>query len=364
MNDEQYMKKAIDLAKKGCGWVNPNPMVGSIIVKDGEIIGSGYHEKYGELHAERNAILSCEKSLIGATLYVTLEPCSHYGKTPPCTEAIIESGIKKVVIGMEDPNPLVEGKGIAVLKEHGIEVITGILEKECRDLNEVFLHYIVTRTPFVVMKYAMTLDGKIATHSGKSKWITGEAARQNVHQSRQTYSGIMVGINTVMVDDPMLTCRLPGGKNPVRIICDTNLRTPMTSKIVKTAGDVPTYIATCSRDQKKTEALRQAGCFVLETEKKNDQIDLKALMIRLGQENIDSILLEGGSTLNYSALSEGIVNKLQVYIAPKIFGGLGAKTPVGGIGIEDPENAFKFTNKKITMFEEDILLEYDVKRGE
>lgn len=364
MTDENYMKIAIELAKKGRGWVNPNPMVGAVIVKNNEIIGTGYHKKCGELHAERNAIASCTKSPKGSTMYVTLEPCCHWGRTPPCTEAIIQNEISRVIIGTKDPNALVSGKGIDILKKHGIKIKTGILQNECTELNQVFFHYIKTKTPFVVMKYAMTLDGKIATCTGESKWITGEAAREHVHISRHTYSAIMVGINTVIADDPLLTCRLPHGKNPKRIICDTNLRIPLSSKIVQTAKEFQTYVATDSEDTQKIQQLIDSGCFIIKTPKKDNHLDLNALMIKLGRENIDSILLEGGSTLNYSALSSGIVNKVQAYVSPKILGGSQAKTPVGGIGIHRLKDAFKLDNKKITVIGEDILLEFYVKRGE
>ncbi len=360
MEDQEYMKMALKLAEKGCGFVAPNPMVGAVIVKNGKVIGSGYHQKYGELHAERNAILSCTEPTEGAAIYVTLEPCCHYGKTPPCTDAIIESGIKTVVIGSEDPNPIVSGKSIDILKEHGINVRTDILKDECHKLNEVFFHYIQTVTPFVVMKYAMTLDGKIATYSGKSKWITNEISREHVHHSRHKYSAIMVGVNTVIADDPMLTCRIPEGRNPKRIICDTNLRTPLTSRIVQSAGEVPTYIATASEDKEKIREFVHRNCKIIHVPKRSEQIDLKILMKKLALEKIDSILLEGGAELNFNALKSGIVNKVQSYISPKIFGGSKAKTPVGGSGIESPSDAFTLANREISFLGDDILIEFEV----
>lgn len=360
MTDAQYMQLALELAKKGCGFVNPNPMVGAVIVKDGEIIGQGYHEKYGEFHAERNALADCAATPKGATLYVTLEPCCHYGKTPPCTEAIIESGISKVVVGYKDPNPLVSGKGIEILRQNGIEVIEGILEKECGELNEVFFYYVRTKTPYVVMKYAMTMDGKTATYNGKSKWVTGEAARRKVHQDRHRYTAIMVGVETVIADDPLLTCRNANGKNPIRIICDTNLRTPLVSQIVKTANNVTTIIATACTDEKRKQAYINANCKIIEISKDKNHINLKELMIKLGQEKIDSILLEGGGSLNWSALQSGIVNKVQAYVAPKIFGGIGAKTPVAGLGLGSPDNAFLLTDSVITVLGDDILIESKV----
>jgi len=360
MKDMEYMKLALELAENGCGYVNPNPMVGAVIVKNGEIIGSGYHENYGELHAERKAINSCVAPLDGATMYVTLEPCCHYGKTPPCTEAIIESGIKRVIVGSLDPNPLVAGKGIEALRNNNIEVETGLMDMENQKLNYIFFHYMKTGMPYVVMKYAMTLDGKIATFSGKSKWITGEKARVHVHQSRHKYSGIMVGVNTVIMDNPMLTCRIPMGRNGTRIVCDTNLRIPFDSKIIQTASEIPTFIATSSLEMDKIKKFSDMGCKVIQVPKKDGHIDLNVLMIKLGEEKIDSILLEGGSTLNFSGMKSGIVNKVEAYISPKMFGGSGAKSPVGGIGIENPDNAFKLVRKNMKMFGEDIFLEYEV----
>lgn len=360
-NHQKYMDLAIELAKKGRGQVNPNPLVGAVIVKDDVIIGSGYHEKYGGLHAERQALAACTQSAAGATLYVTLEPCCHHGKTPPCTAAIIESQISRVVIGSVDPNPLVSGKGIEILRQQGITVITGVREAACQELNTVFFHYIKTKTPYVLMKYAMTLDGKIATYTGKSKWITGAAARAAVHQTRHEMAGIMVGVNTILQDDPQLTCRIEGGRNPSRIICDTHLRTPLTAQVVATARKIPTYLATCSRDQNKIKRFEIMGCKILTVPPAGDHLDLRELMTQLGQEGIDSILLEGGGTLNFSALKSGIVNQLQVYLAPKIFGGAAAKTPVEGPGLEDPGEAFQFTDRKIKIFGDDICLEY-VKR--
>lgn len=360
MVEKLYMKIALDLAMKGCGFVNPNPLVGAVIVKDNEIIGEGYHEAYGMLHAERNAIKNCRKSPRGSTIYVTLEPCCHYGKTPPCTQAIIEAGISKVVIGSLDPNPLVRGKGIEELRNKGIEVIEGVLKEECDSINEVFFHYIKTKTPYVVMKYAMTMDGKIATYTGKSKWITCNSSRKKVHEDRHRYSGIMVGVSTVLQDDPMLDCRIENSKNPVRIVCDTNLRTPIDSKIINTANKIPTIIATCENDEYKQKLYKDKGCKIIVVSKKNNHVDLKELMKKLGEENIDSILLEGGGTLNWSALNSGIVNKVQAYIAPKIFGGIDAKTPVLGIGVDSPDNSFYLSNSKIIRIDEDILIESEV----
>lgn len=358
---EKYMRLALHEAKKGCGWVNPNPMVGAVIVKNDGIIGKGHHRKYGDLHAERNALAACKQDTAGATMYVTLEPCCHHGKTPPCTDAIISSGIATVVIGSKDPNPLIAGKGIEILQKHGIEVVCGVLEKECTELNEVFFHFIASRTPFTVMKYAMTLDGKIATATGKSKWITGEKARNHVHKLRHRYSGIMIGVETVLMDDPMLNCRLPGCKSPVRIICDTKLRTPLESKLVATASELTTYIATAVAKSEKADKLRERGVEIIAVPIKEGRIDLRALMILLGEKGIDSVLLEGGPTLCASALESAIVNKVLVYLAPKIFGGTSAKSAVGGVGVDDPEDAFQMNERQITLLDDDILLEYRMK---
>ncbi|MPM95717.1 Riboflavin biosynthesis protein RibD [bioreactor metagenome] len=293
-------------------------------------------------------------------MYVTLEPCCHFGKTPPCTDAILQSKIARVVIGALDPNPLVAGKGLSILQSRGVEAVFGILEEDCIRLNEVFFHYIKTGKPFVVMKYAMTMDGKIATAEGKSKWITGESARNHVHQSRHRYCAVMVGIGTVLTDDPMLTCRVEKGKNPIRIICDTNLRTPLSSRVVATADRAGTIIATSCGETEKHRPYLDAGCEILMLPQKGSHIDLTILMQALGRRKIDSILLEGGGELNYSALQSGIVNKVQTYVSPKIFGGRLAKTPVGGTGVSEVNHCFRLKNQQITWFQEDLLIESEV----
>ena len=356
--DIQYMKRAIELAKKGIGNVHPNPLVGAVIVKNGKIISEDYHHKCGEFHAERNAIMKCSESMKGAEMYVTLEPCCHYGKTPPCTEAIIEQKIKRVVIGSRDPNPKVSGKGIKMLQEAGIEVIEDFMREECDRLNPVFFHYITTKTPYVVMKYAMTLDGKIATKTGASKWITGEAARAEVQHMRHRYMGIMAGIGTVLADDPMLNVRVEGWKSPIRILCDSGLRIPLDGQIVKSAGKYRTIVAYA--DSENTEAkrkrLHEMGVETICCPDENNQVDLKKLMKYLGEEGIDSILLEGGGTLNDSALRAGIVQEVQAFIAPKLFGGMNSKTPVEGIGVRFPSEAVKLKCTDICQIGEDIRI--------
>lgn len=391
MPEEKYMRRAIELAKRGSGHVNPNPLVGAVIVRDGEILGEGYHECYGQLHAERNAIANAKKrgnSLEGSTIYVTLEPCCHYGKTPPCTEAIIEEKIARVVVGSDDPNPLVSGKGFKLLREKGIEVIPHFLKEECDAMNHVFFHYISTGTPYVAMKYAMTMDGKIACYTGDSKWVTGEESRAHVQTLRNHYKGIMAGIGTVLADDPMLNCRIEGGRNPIRIIADSHLRIPMDSQLVRTAGEQPLIVACLpDADEAKAAQLEAKGVEVLRIpgiavndfstsgsdenlkeessilsdveEKQREVISLSVLMKELGSRKIDGILLEGGGQLNESALQAGIVQRVYCYIAPKIFGGSQAKTPVEGQGLAKAADAWHFTRIGMQEFGQDILLEYE-----
>ena len=372
MPEEKYMRRAIELAKKGSGHVNPNPLVGAVIVRDGEIIGEGYHECYGQLHAERNAIANAKKrgnSLEGSTIYVTLEPCCHYGKTPPCTEAIIEEKIARGVVGSDDPNPLVSGKGFQMLREKGIEVIPHFLKEECDAMNHVFFHYIRTGTPYVAMKYAMTMDGKIACYTGDSKWVTGEESRAHVQTLRNHYKGIMAGIGTVLADDPMLNCRIEGGRDPIRIIADSHLRIPIDSQLVRTAGQQPLIVACLpDADEEKAAQLQEKGVEVLRipgvttadiTEEQKEVISLPVLMKELGARKIDGILLEGGGQLNESALQAGIVDRIYCYIAPKIFGGAQAKTPVEGQGLTRAADAWQFNRIGMQEFGQDILLEYE-----
>lgn len=416
MHDKEYMERAIELAKKGAGWTSPNPLVGAVIVKEDRVIGEGYHKRYGGLHAEREAFSSLKESAKGATIYVTLESCCHHGHQPPCTDAIIEHGISRVVIGSRDPNPLVSGKGAAILKEKGIEVVEDFMRKECDKLNPIFFHFIKTRLPFVTTKYAMTLDGKIATKTGASKWITSEKAREHVHKLRGRYSAIMAGIGTVLADDPMLNCRLEGAHQPVRIIVDSSLRLPLDSQIVKTANEYRTIVAHANSQgvesvenivsqgnsaaddntlqnqgnsaademngvslrksadnvkneisneklNVKKEVLEKNGVEVWELPGEEGRVDLWKLIQKIGEAGIDSILIEGGGELHESALREGIVNHICAYVAPKIFGGAMAKSPVEGIGVDEPGEGALLENLNITILGEDILLEYDVKGG-
>ncbi|MGI6033459.1 MAG: bifunctional diaminohydroxyphosphoribosylaminopyrimidine deaminase/5-amino-6-(5-phosphoribosylamino)uracil reductase RibD [Coriobacteriales bacterium] len=362
MNDEDYMRRCLELAVCGAGHVSPNPMVGCVIVRDGEVLAEGYHHVYGDLHAERDALSHLDGGAKGATAYVSLEPCCHYGKQPPCVDALIEAGITRVVVGAGDPNPLVAGKGLKKLKAAGIEVTTGVLEDECRHVNRVFFHYIQTKRPYVVMKYAMTLDGKIACRTGEARWVTGPEARRRVHEQRNWLSSIMVGIGTVLADDPLLTCRVDGGVNPVRIICDTHLRIPLDSQIVATAGEVKTLVACCDTPTEKTEALEEAGVEILQLPSTDGHLDLDALMDEVGGRGIDGILLEGGAGLNAAALEAGIVQEADVYIAPKFFGGTEAPGPIAGLGCATPDEALQLSDVRVERLGEDLLVSGKVER--
>lgn len=362
MNDDFYMDFAIKLALKGEGKVNPNPLVGAVIVKNNKIIGSGYHEQYGKEHAERNAVKSCNKNMEGSTIYVTLEPCFHFGRQPPCVDMIIEKKIRRVVIGMIDPNPLVSGKSIEKLRENNIEVTVGVREKECKKLNEIFIKYITSKIPFVLLKAGMSLDGKIATYTGESKWITCEESRKDAHNLRNKLYAIMVGINTVILDDPELTCRIKGGRNPIKIIVDSSLRIPIDSKVVK-INPYLTIIATTEKaDENKKRILEDMGISIITTSLKNNKVDLSELLQAIGEKNIDSILIEGGSELNFSALEEGIVDKIRFYIAPKILGGDKSKSSIGGQGFSRLYDCINLNEISYKNINDDLIVEGYIKK--
>ncbi|MDQ1772318.1 bifunctional diaminohydroxyphosphoribosylaminopyrimidine deaminase/5-amino-6-(5-phosphoribosylamino)uracil reductase RibD [Labilibaculum euxinus] len=361
----QYMQRAFELAKKGIGRVNPNPLVGAVIVRDNQIIGEGYHEFFGGPHAEVNAFRSATESVEGATMYVTLEPCSHYGKTPPCAEAIVKNKIGKVVIGMLDPNPLVAGKGVKLLEDNGIEVEYGYLCEELSQMNRVFLKFIQNKIPYVVMKTAMTLDGKIASETGDSRWVSNEKSRARVHQLRNELAGIMIGVDTVIADDPMLTTRLGKGegRNPVRIVVDSSARIPLESKILNTGVQAKTIVAVTDKvDSVKIAQIEDLGNSVIIAKSKNGRVDLADLMVKLGSEGIDGILLEGGATLNFSALEAGIVDEVMSFIAPKIIGGANSKSPVGGEGIKFMKDAIELENIIIGQLGNDLMLTGKIKK--
>lgn len=358
-SDQDFMRRALELAALARGKTSPNPLVGAVVVKDGVIVGEGYHRKAGTPHAEVIALREAGLRAKGADLYVSLEPCCHYGRTPPCTKAIIEAGIKRVVVACEDPNPLVAGKGIEILRQAGITVDVGVLREEARRLNEVFFKYITTGRPFVTLKAAMSLDGKIATFTGDSKWITGEQARQYAHQMRAEHDAVMVGIGTVLADDPLLTVRLPGeDRRPLRVIVDSRLRIPLESRIVLTAKEFPTVVAAVRHEgnQGKKKSLEERGVEVWELPADRGRVDLKALLSELGKREVTSVLLEGGATLNASALEAGVVDKFVFFIAPKIIGGSRAPGPVGGNGAKKVEDAWLVSDLEFSRIGEDLMI--------
>lgn len=358
-----YMNYAVELAKKGIGAVDPNPLVGAVIVRDGRIIGEGYHQFYGGPHAEVNAFANATEDVSGADMYVTLEPCAHYGKTPPCADNIVRHKIKRVFIGMKDPNPLVAGKGIKILENAGIEVICGVEEDKCKKLNPAFLKYITSGKPFVVMKTAMSLDGKIATYTGKSQWISSEGSRDAVQYMRKALMGIMVGINTVLLDDPRLTCRLENSRSPIKIIIDSNLKIPENAKLLKDLPNIRCIIAVGNNyDTEKAKRLTQMGAEIIEVPDNNGKVSLTHLMDKLGEMKISSILLEGGGTLNFSALREGIVDMVISFVSPMIIGGAQSKTPVEGKGFENIEDAIFLEDVHIKEYCSDCLIYGHVRR--
>lgn len=358
--DEAMMRRAIVLARRGAGWTNPNPLVGAVIVKDGRIIGEGYHELYGHEHAERNALASCVADAKGATLYVTLEPCCHQGKQPPCTEAVIAAGIRRVLVGSRDPNPLVSGKGNARLRAAGIEVVEDVLRDRCDALNTVFFHFMTTGRPYVVAKWAMTLDGKIATHAGDARWVSGEESRHDVHRLRHRLAAIMVGIGTVLADDPLLTARLDFPCNqPVRVVADSKLRIPPGCRLLRTATETPLVIATAvANDDPRAAALRARGADVVSLPRADGEVDLVALMHLLGTRGIDSVLVEGGGTVHAAMYAAGLVDRTIVYLAPKVCGGKAAPGPVGGRGVGLMADALALGRPMVERMGDDLKLTY------
>jgi len=362
VNDEKWMKRALRLAGKGRGRTSPNPMVGAVLVKDRKIVGEGYHTKAGEAHAEIVALREAGEEASGATLYLNLEPCTHYGKTPPCAPRVIEAGVKRVIIGMEDPNPLVKGKGVETLRGGGLEVEVGVLEEECRRLNEAFCKYIVIKVPFVILKAAATLDGKIATRNGDSKWISGGASRRFVHRLRDQVDGVLVGIGTVLRDDPMLTARVRGGRDPYRIVLDNRLDIPEEAKVI---GDSPSQLiiaTTALAPAEKIEKLENKGVKILILDFKEGKVDLKSCLSRLGEIGIMSLLVEGGSRVNGSFLDEGLIDKLFLFLSPRLMGDHQALGIFGGRGVSNLPKAIALKEMRTKRVGEDILLEGYLKR--
>jgi diaminohydroxyphosphoribosylaminopyrimidine deaminase/5-amino-6-(5-phosphoribosylamino)uracil reductase len=355
--DEKYMRLAMQLAGNAIGRTSPNPLVGAVIVKDNRVVGCGWHRKAGTPHAEIHALNQAGELAQGADVYVTLEPCAHYGKTPPCAKALVEAKVKNVYGGLLDVNPKVAGKGFKILEDAGIHVEYGFLQDELRKQNEVFFKWIEHKKPFIVLKVAMTLDGKIATATGQSKWITNETSRAYGYKLRDIYDGIMVGINTVIEDNPMLTARVDGGKNPIRIVVDSSLKIDINANVVQDKS-VKTIIATTDKaDKDKILKLQAQDIDVIVVDKdENDKVDIEKLLDILGQQNICSILVEGGATLSGSFVAKKLVDKVYFFIAPKIVGGKEAKTPVAGTGILNLQEALALKDIQIEKLEEDILI--------
>ncbi|MCR5125148.1 MAG: bifunctional diaminohydroxyphosphoribosylaminopyrimidine deaminase/5-amino-6-(5-phosphoribosylamino)uracil reductase RibD [Treponema sp.] len=363
----EFMKLAIDEAKKGEGFTHPNPLVGAVLVKDGKVLATGYHHKYGDLHAERDCLKNARENgtdTKGATMFVTLEPCCHTGKQPPCTQAIIEAGIKKVVIGSRDPNSLVNGKGVEQLRNAGIEVVQDFLKEECDELNSIFFYYITHKMPYVILKYAMTADGRTATVTGKSKWITGEKARENVHRTRAKVAAVMTGIGTVKADDPLLTCRLDDGKEhhqPARIVIDTYLDISPESALVKSAKTSKVLVIYGDYFNPQTNDMREwlfnLGVQTAVFKTDENRISIKEVLEYLAETGIDSVLVESGGELASSVLP--FANEIHAYIAPKIFGGTAdIRVPVRGEGVDSPDDAVIFEKPEIEVFDADVLLKY------
>ena len=355
--NEKYMRLAMQLAGNAIGRTSPNPLVGAVIVKDNRVVGCGWHRKAGTPHAEVHALNQAGELAQGADVYVTLEPCAHYGKTPPCAKALVEAKVKNVYGGLLDVNPKVAGKGFKILEDAGIHVEYGFLQDELRKQNEVFFKWIEHKKPFVVLKAAMTLDGKIATATGQSKWITNETSRAYGYKLRDIYDGIMVGINTVIEDNPMLTARVDGGKNPIRIVVDSSLRIDINANVVQDKSAKTIVATTDKADKDKILKLQAQDVDVIVVDKdENDKVDIEKLLDILGQQNICSILVEGGATLNGSFVAKKLVDKVYFFIAPKIIGGKEAKTPVAGTGILNLQEALALKDIQFKKLEEDILI--------
>ncbi|WP_438824339.1 bifunctional diaminohydroxyphosphoribosylaminopyrimidine deaminase/5-amino-6-(5-phosphoribosylamino)uracil reductase RibD [Bacillus sp. JJ1533] len=351
------MNLAINVAKAGVGQTTPNPVVGAVVVNEGRVVGIGAHLKAGEPHAEVHAIQMAGENAKDATVYVTLEPCSHHGKTPPCADLLVNSNVKRVVIATTDPNPLVAGKGIAKLQAAGIEVEVGVCKEQADGLNSVFYHFLDKKIPYVTLKSATTLDGKIATVTGESKWITGEEARNDVHLYRSIHDAILVGVNTVLADNPSLTTRLPNGtgKNPIRIILDSSLRTPLDSQVVND-GKAETWIIVTNQvsEEKMNEFSGKNGVRVIQLQE--SELSINTVLTVLGEEGISSIYVEGGAEVNGSFLKERAINQVIIYLAPKLVGGKQAPTSIGGTGIESIDNALQLTIKSVEQIGEDVKI--------
>jgi len=357
MDDEFWMRRVLHLAEKGRGRTSPNPMVGAVLVKRGKVVGQGYHARAGEPHAEIVAIKNAGEKAKGATLYLNLEPCTHYGKTPPCVPAVIEAGVKKVVVGIEDPNPLVKGRGVARLQQAGLDVKAGVLEKECHRLNEAFCKYIVRHEPFIILKMAATLDGKLATRNGESQWITGETSRRFVHRLRGQVDGVVVGIGTVLKDDPMLTARIRGGRDPYRIVFDSRLRIPENAKVVDLSPSKTIIVTTEMASQDKIERLRKKRVGILISQSKSGKVDLKSSLLKLGEMGMMSLLVEGGSHINGSFLDQGLIDKILFFLSPRLIGDPLAPGIFSGAGVASLKETIPVKDLRVRKIGDDILVE-------
>jgi diaminohydroxyphosphoribosylaminopyrimidine deaminase/5-amino-6-(5-phosphoribosylamino)uracil reductase len=356
-SDAGWMRRALRLAARAKGRTSPNPMVGAVLVNRGKVVGEGYHVRAGEPHAEIVALGDAKEKARGSTLYLNLEPCTHQGRTPPCAPRVVRSGVKRAVIGMRDPNPRVEGRGIQTLEQAGVEVRVGVLEEECRKLNEAFCKHVATGIPFVILKAAATLDGKIATRNGDSKWISSEPSRRLVHRLRNEVDGIVVGIGTLLKDDPLLTARVPGGRDPIRVILDAYLRIPEDARVLEVHPSKTILVTTEKASPEKIERLRRRGAKVWRLGSERGKIDLESCLARLGGMGMMSLLVEGGSQVYGSFLDEGLVDKLVLFLAPRLIGNPRAVSLFGGKGVNRLEEAIPLRDMKVKRLGGDLLIE-------
>jgi diaminohydroxyphosphoribosylaminopyrimidine deaminase / 5-amino-6-(5-phosphoribosylamino)uracil reductase len=354
-NHEKYMRRALALARRGVGKTSPNPAVGCVIVRDGLVVGEGWHRKAGGPHAEVFALGQAGDKARDADVYVTLEPCSHHGKTPPCANALARAGVRRVFAAMVDPNPKVAGRGVALLRAAGIEVATGLREAESRRLNETFIKAMTTGRPFIILKSAMTLDGKTSTAQGNSRWISNEKSRRYVHELRAMVDVVMVGAGTVAADDPELTCRIPGGRDPARVVVDSSLGISPTARLLHLESSAPTIVATLAGDGPKAAAIRDSGAEILPCRERDGRVDLSDLLAQLGSRGFQSVLLEGGSRLAGEALRRGLIDKYLLFVAPKLVGGEGPGL-FAGQGVELMADAFRLRDMTVRRLGDDILV--------
>jgi diaminohydroxyphosphoribosylaminopyrimidine deaminase / 5-amino-6-(5-phosphoribosylamino)uracil reductase len=352
---ETYMKRALALARRGVGKTSPNPAVGCVIVRDDVIVGEGWHRKAGGPHAEVFALGQSGDKARDADVYVTLEPCSHHGKTPPCTNALVRAGVRRVFAAMVDPNPKVAGRGVALLRAAGIEVTTGLMEAESRLLNEPFIKAMTTGLPFVILKSAMTLDGKTSTTQGDSRWISNEKSRRYVHKLRSMVDAVMVGAGTVAADDPELTCRIHGGRDPVRVVVDSRLDISPAARLLHLDSPAPTLVASFHGHGPKADAIRACGAEILACRERDGRVDLSDLLAQLGNRGVQSVLLEGGSKLAGDALRLGLIDKYVLFLAPKLLGGEGPGL-FAGPGAERMADALRLRDLSVRRFGSDILV--------